>query len=456
MDASIAATINVRSVPGAHWEYVSAEALGWSSDLLAKAKAYSQHIGSSAVVIVKGGRVVAEWGDTARKSEIASVRKSLLSALIGMAVEEGRIRLTDTLAALGINDKGPSLTPEEREATVADLLTSRSGVYHAVDLEPEVLAAKRPPRGSHPHGTHWYYSNWDFNALGTIYLQATGTGIFAAFTSRIADPIEMEDFVVSDGQYGTSNKSIHRHYGFRMSARDLARFGLLYLRGGRWGDRQVVPARWVGESTRPHAQVHWPLFAGTGYGYMWWTGFANDFVPFVSLPRGTFYAHGFGAQYVFVIPEHDIVIVHTVDMEQDNWPWIDDGKISRLIWLVLTAAGAKDIGPDTSLAAAAAHRCEGDALRDALAGTTLRFAERATDGPYFLQLAADGAASLTKGQARQLAFTGKWWVEGDKLCRGWDHFSPRYDCWSVAIDGTTVSLYQDADTMYFQAVLARE
>src|SRR5262245_45948946 len=69
MDASIAATINVRSVPGAHWEYVSAEALGWSPDLLAKAKAYSQHTGSSAVVIVKGGHVVAEWGDTARKSE---------------------------------------------------------------------------------------------------------------------------------------------------------------------------------------------------------------------------------------------------------------------------------------------------------------------------------------------------------------------------------------------------
>jgi CubicO group peptidase (beta-lactamase class C family) len=445
---------NGTAYPGAQWERIDPAAAGWSTKLLARAQAYSERAGSTAAMVVQHGRVVAAWGDAARRSPIASVRKSLLSALYGIAIDEGKVRLDATLAALGIDDKSP-LTAAEMQATVADLLTSRSGVYHPVDVEPASLAGARPPRGSHPHGTHWYYNNWDFNALGTIYEQATGAGIYHAFKDRIADAIGLEDFVLSDGEWGPGEKSIHRNYGFRMSVRDLARFGYLYARGGRWGERQLVPAPWVAESTRTHAIVRSQTFAGCGYGYMWWTGFGSDFAPTVTLPDGSFHALGIGAQYLFVIPAHDLVIVHTVDMTREKWPWIDDFQIGRLLWLILSAAGVPGIGPDTSPAARKEVLSDA-ALSGALAGKTLRFADQAADGPYFMHLESDGSAALAKGPERALAFTGRWWVEGDRLCRGWESVLPRHDCWPVGIDGTTVSLYQEHDTMYLQAQTVSE
>jgi CubicO group peptidase (beta-lactamase class C family) len=438
--------------PNARWE--RADVAGWSNDLLARARAYSERAGSTAVMIVQHGRVIAEWGDPAHKSPIASVRKSLLSSLYGIAVADGKIRLGATLAELGIDDKQP-LTDAEKQATVADLLTTRSGVYHPVDSQPVGLAGALPARGSHRHGTHWYYNNWDFNVLGTVYQQQTGEDIYQSFKQRIADAIGLDDFALSDGVWGPGEISNHRNYNFTMSARDLARFGQLYANRGRWRDRQIVPADWIDKSTRMHAAVRSQTFAGRGYGYMWWTGFGSDFSPTVTLPAGTFHALGIGAQYLFVIPAHGIVIVHTVDMARDAWPQIDDFQIGRLLWLILSAAGVKDLGPDTSPAARKTV-LEGDALRATLADTTLRFADVAVDGPYYMRLNADGSASLTKGAERRLAFTGKWWIDGNRFCRGWDKYLPRHDCFPVGIDGRTVSLYQEHDTMYLQATIEPE
>jgi len=126
------------------------------------------------------------------------------------------------------------------------------------------------------------------------------------------------------------------------------------------------------------------------------------------------------------------------------------------MWLILRAAGADGLGPDTSLAGAPGLRLVGDALRMALAGKTLRFADTAPDGPYAMRLAADGSASLAKGPSRRIAFTGKWWVDGETLCRAWDRFHPNFDSWPVRIDGATVGLYQEDDTMYLRAVAAQE
>ena len=86
-------------------------------------------------MVVHHGAVVAEWGDTSARTPLASVRKSLLSALIGIAVERGEIDLSQPIGALGIDDNEPSLTAEEKSATVRDLLMSRSGIYHAALYE---------------------------------------------------------------------------------------------------------------------------------------------------------------------------------------------------------------------------------------------------------------------------------------------------------------------------------
>ena len=161
--------------PGAAWDEVPLSQSGWSAQRLDIARDYSHAKGSAAVVVVQHGAVVASWGDTATNLLLNSARKSLLSALMGIAVGNGQVHLDDTLARLGIDDIPPALTEAEKQATVRDLLEARSGVYHDANYETPSMRLLRPARGSHPHGTYWYYNNWDFNALGAIYEHATGT-----------------------------------------------------------------------------------------------------------------------------------------------------------------------------------------------------------------------------------------------------------------------------------------
>src|SRR5262245_15155017 len=225
--------------PAQEWQTApSPEAVGWSTAKLAEARAFAEKIGSAAVMIVQGGVVIDAWGETARKFHCHSMRKSLLSALIGIHVHAGHIDMATTLEALGIDDNAPALTPTEKRATITDLLKARSGVYHPAVAETEWMKARRPARGSHFPCTFWYYNNWDFNALGTIFEQTSGTHIYTEFKRRIAEPLQMQDYDITDFGYVGGSDSLHPAYNFRMTARDLARFGLLFLRQGRWQETQ--------------------------------------------------------------------------------------------------------------------------------------------------------------------------------------------------------------------------
>jgi CubicO group peptidase (beta-lactamase class C family) len=139
--------------------------------------ANADSIRTSAVVIVQGGEVVDEWGDIDKKIDSYSVRKTLLSALYGIYSSEGVIDVNQSLEQLGIDDSPDPLTKEEKQARVVDLLRARSGVYHLVDFETKSMAKNRPARGSHAPGAFWYYNNWDFYVLGTIFEKKTGLKI---------------------------------------------------------------------------------------------------------------------------------------------------------------------------------------------------------------------------------------------------------------------------------------
>jgi CubicO group peptidase (beta-lactamase class C family) len=320
------------SFPRRRWEHVTTT--GWSACGLQAAKAYSFAIGSAAVIVVQHGRVVAEWGDVQRKLEVHSIRKSLLNALIGTAVARGRIRLDATLSVLGI-DEISSLTDEEKRATVRDLLAGKSGVYLPASNETEAQKRTRPLRGSHAHGTHWFYNNWDFNVLGSIYSNATGKDIGTAFAEEIATPIGMQDYSTADFRLSTSDESRYPGYLFRMSARDLARFGLLYLNHGKWADKQLVPMDWVTKSTTSAEEVsRWG-----GYGYLWWVEVNHQHFPGVDLGGGAFSARGFGGHMIVVVPKHDLVLVHRTDT--DHGVDVSDDRIARLIELILDAEGTR-------------------------------------------------------------------------------------------------------------------
>jgi len=332
--------------PGQHWAKAAApEDLGWSSELLTEARSYSSQIGTTAVMVIHKSVVVEAWGSVTAKSYVHSIRKSLMSGLIGIAVDRGQIDLSATLGELGIDDNAPSLTDLEKTATVADLLKARSGIYHAAHNETEGMTNSKPPRGSQRPGSLWHYNNWDFNTLGTIYEQQSGRKIFEAFKTDFAEPLQMEDYEVSDGNYTTGAKSIHPGYPVRMSARDLARFALLYLRQGRWKDTQIVSADWVRESTASHSSTAYTRYPDGGYGYMWWTGQGRAFFRVVQPREHSYYAAGWGHQYAFVFPYLDLVVVHRINTDWSR-RFPRSSQVGQLLWLILAAGGETDHGPD--------------------------------------------------------------------------------------------------------------
>jgi CubicO group peptidase (beta-lactamase class C family) len=334
--SAVEATAQLSAVPGAEWQKLaSPEQAGWSVQKLANIRDYLEEIGSTSAMIVQHGVVVAAWGDIAHRSNLHSCRKSLLNALIGIAVAESKINLNDTLEKLGIDDKKPSLTEVEKQATVRDLLEARSGVYHPTVYETQGMMEQKPPRGSHAPDTFWYYNNWDFNALGYIYEKATGMKIFNAFYREIAQPIGMQDYKPRDGHYVTSADTRFPAYPFDMSARDFARFALLYLHGGRWNNAQVVPEDWVKESTRPYSDSD-----SGGYGYLWWTGDSASGKPqAISFPKGSFWAEGHLGQYAVVVPPLDLIIVSRLD-EKMTKRTINKRQIAQLVRMVVAAVPA--------------------------------------------------------------------------------------------------------------------
>lgn len=323
--------------PGGSWDRVaSPEAAGWSSEKLKAAQDYSKTIKTSAVMIVLGGQVLDEWGETATRFNVHSIRKSLLTAMYGIHVADGRIDLTKTMAGLGMDDNEPSLTVVEKQATLHDVLKARSGIYHPALYETPGMKAARPQRGSHAPGTFWYYNNWDFNAAGAIFERATKNSLFREFKERIADPIGMQDYRLDDGQYVTGPDSVYAAYPFRLTARDMARFGLLFAREGRWRWRQIVPAQWVKDSVTPYSDAG----ASGGYGYMWWVAANGRHVPGVSIPDGSYSARGAGGHYILIIPAYDLVIVHRVNTDiQGNS--VSGEEFGKLVKLILDARNAR-------------------------------------------------------------------------------------------------------------------
>ena len=435
--------------PGEAWAKAARpEDLGWSSDELAAARNFSERIGTTALVLAKGGVVVTAWGGVASKSNLYSGRKSLLSALIGIAVAEGRIDLTDSLEELGIDEDEPGLTPAEKRATVADLIASRSGIYLPALYESPRVSAAKPARGSHAPGTRWLYNNWDFNALGTIYERQTGSGIFEAFARLIAAPLQMQDFTARDGEYVTGEQSRHPAYPFHMTARDVARFALLYLRRGRWDGRQVVPEDWVAVSTARHSEVG----PDKGYGYMWWTGVKGGLLPNVTVTGQSFYASGLGGQYAFVFPHLDLVVVHLADKARGG-PLPSRAQVGRLLWQILAAGGVAGLGPDPSIEGAPGRRLRRADLERLLPGLTV--AGGSAGRPWKAKVQADGELTGLSGPNDEESDVGSWRLEGDRYCRKWRNWARgRERCYDLVKDGVLLRAFDGSGTLIMKMRIA--
>lgn len=295
--------INKHVWPTKNWEYVkSFEQVGWSKSSLEEARNYTKKISTAAVVIVSKGKILKEWGEVNRKFRTHSIRKSLLNAIIGIEVDNGHIDLHKNLGQIGIDDNYP-LSKKEKSATIDNLLTARSCVFHPT------YTKSIPYRDSCKPGNRWYYNSWDFNVLGTIYEKESGLKLFESFYNRLAQPLQMESYQVNDGKNFPQRFSKYPAYKFKMTARDLARFGLLFLRKGNWRGKQILSRKWVHDSTKTHTT----LGELGGYGYMWWTENNGKIFPGMKMDKGVFLARGLNGHFIYVDPNIDLLIVHRVN-----------------------------------------------------------------------------------------------------------------------------------------------
>lgn len=265
-------------------------------------------------VIVHKGQIILDYGDIEELSYIASCRKSVLAMLYGKYVENGKIDLDKTVKELGIDDV-QGLLPIEKKATVQDMISARSGVYHPEGY-PGGMQQFAPERGSVEPGSYWLYSNWDFNVAGYVFEQESGKNIYDEIEKQLAIPLEMQDWDRSV-QHKDGDTTISKYLAYPMwfSTRDMARIGLLMLNRGKWKDQQVISESWVDEmiaqrTTFEEINTSVPVFRESpvnfGYGYMWWLWENVEDKRF----KGAYSALGAWGQSITVYPEIDVVVAY--------------------------------------------------------------------------------------------------------------------------------------------------
>lgn len=301
--------------------------LGFNQGKLDSLTAFLETSGSSSLMILAENQIAYEWGVTNEKHTIHSIRKALLNSLIGIYVSKGVIDTTATLSSLGIDDIH-SLTDIEKSATLADILKSRSGIYHPAAAVSEGMLRKMPKRGSHKPGEAFYYNNWGFNVLGYILEEKTGKSVYELFFDHIAQPLGMSyqgtyskiypkaddeeiDFPDTDGFYQYElEKSKYPAYHFRLSTRDLALYGQLFLNNGEWKGKQIVPKDWIEYSIKPYNVTYRP--AGLAYGIFWRVLMKTE-----TRSSSSFYHTGAGIHMLGVYPNSKVVLVHRVQTEKE-------------------------------------------------------------------------------------------------------------------------------------------
>jgi CubicO group peptidase (beta-lactamase class C family) len=143
----------------------------------------------------------------------------------------------------------------------------------------------------------------------------------------------MQDYRFEDQRYDYEYwLSSHPAYSFRISARDLARLGQLYLQRGEWNGAQIVPAGWVEESTQAHSRTG-QTGTRSGYGYMWWIAAEDS----GDIKKGSFCASGYGGHTVEVLPHLNTVIVIRINTDDSSSRWMSSDEVDDAILTILAA-----------------------------------------------------------------------------------------------------------------------
>jgi CubicO group peptidase (beta-lactamase class C family) len=308
--------------PGDDWRASTPEEQGLDSALiLAMLQEIQQKkLAIHSVLVIRHGYLVTELYFPPYQQEIKhpmrSVTKTITSALVGIAIQEGYIK--------GVNQNVLDFFPEIakdvkdknlKDLTVEHLLTMSAG-YHTNTLpNPDNTNVSFDPVRHlltyssiiEKPGASFYYDNGGPHLLSAIIQKTTGMTTAAYAQKKLFEPLGITDIT-----WGADPQGITTGYtGLTLSSRDMAKIGYLYLHRGQWNNTQIVPAPWVEASTTKHMETKGLMNAAEddGYGYLWWT---DSF--------GGYSAHGFGGQYIFVLPKLDMIVVFTSGLKNADFP----------------------------------------------------------------------------------------------------------------------------------------
>ncbi len=318
-------------VRGRDWKVSTPAEQGLDSAALARL--YSSAAATEtthSVLVVRNGCLIAEayfhGGAIDRKERLQSVTKSFTSALVGIALDKGFLSSVDQHMIEFFPELSPRVSdPRKKRITIRQMLQMRAGypweestpkllemLYHG--FRPSLLADV--PLAYEP-GTDFRYSNLTSHLLSVIVTRATGKDLLEFARETIFVPLNIPPGEWIRDWEGYRNG----HADLYLTARDMAKFGLLYLHAGSYGGRQLVPAQWVQDSLQIYSENAWAYrvgrnFTDMGYGYQWWSARAG---------RHRFnFAWGHGGQQIAIVPEFDMVIVVTADPlfgEHGGGPW---------------------------------------------------------------------------------------------------------------------------------------
>jgi CubicO group peptidase (beta-lactamase class C family) len=263
-----------------------------------------------------------DWGNTdLNKHSVYSVTKSVNSALVGIALEQGVIGSLDEI----VYDHFPQYSPfsnwDDRKAvtTIRNFLTmrhglewdelsisysdSRNSLIHAQNNCSDWVKCLLDLPTTHDPGTHFAYSTHASLTLGAIIEDRSGMQLEQFADLYLFGPLGIYDYLWgADTPMGRARTGS----GLLMRSRDMAKFGQLYLNLGTWQGQQIVPADWVTESAQAHVTLP-AEWTSTGYGYQWWM---DQIIPGSGTLDG-YHAAGYGGQFIFVFPSLALVAVFT-------------------------------------------------------------------------------------------------------------------------------------------------
>jgi CubicO group peptidase (beta-lactamase class C family) len=261
---------------------------------------------TSSVLVVRHGYIVLEQyplNDKAKLREVYSVTKSVLSALVGIAIKDGYLesidqKIVDFFPEYISNDMNEKVS----KVTIRHLLTMSDGI--AKDEEDSNVSKDifTGPLRNEP-GESFFYNNLSPQILSMILTRATGLKAIDYGKKHLFELIGISDV---EWSFNLDSRGMYSEggYGLKVSTEDLAKIGYLYLNRGTWDRMQVLPREWVSSSTQRQIEVpesSWYFI--NAYGLLWWIRTINN--------RTSFTALGWAGQYIYVIPDLDIVVVIT-------------------------------------------------------------------------------------------------------------------------------------------------